>query len=492
MGFYIFSFICTFIYTLLYYNIVGSGNDTYSISLVLFFLNLLFFYIAGKKREYSLYTFWTRPSYILILCLIVVNLQNIVNVIFEIAPISFYLRTNQYSNYTSKVLYLGLIANSAFLVGNYMIVDGNIPFLPKLTLQAKKHDLRLWVLFCLLAFLLFIINIDITAFLTGTDYIGSGAVDREIKKSVYYEQLLEVGIIVLFSIYIKTQAYNKIKSFREYILGFPKLFLVVLCLYLILRLMSGDRGPVIYNIFILFYSYVMITKKKFKFLKVVSSLLVVALGITLLGFVRSLEDGDTFLERVYTSYSKMQADEKRTRSVSPVSQELAKSIACNFVAIHDIDKNVTDFKYGEYNIYNLIGSIPGSRFLLSDIIGVNLREKSSAEYLTISYSGRDYSYGLGSSAVAEAYLDFGVLGTFILFVIFGALYKKIDLNILAFRNTSIIQNIIILRFASYAIYTPRYTFAGTLSKALYIMIIYLLVTFIIRVLSKRKILKYNL
>lgn len=489
MWFFMFSCACIFIYTLLYYNIIESGNNTYSISLVLFLLNLLFFFATGRKREKTLYTFWIRPSYILILCLIVVNLQNIVNVILEIAPISFYLKTNQYSNYVSRVLYLGLIAITAFLIGNNKKVSRNISFLPKLAIKVKKQDLRLWTFFCVIMFAMFVMNIDLTAFITGMDYIGSGAADRVMKKSAYYEQLLEVGIIIVFAIYIRIRISDNITSFKEFIVGFPKLFLVIFFLYLILRLLSGDRGPVIYNLFIILYSYVMITKKKFKFVTVVSSLLLVALGITLLGFIRSLEDDDTFLNRVNNSYSKMQAAESRTRSVLPISQELANSIACNFIAIHDIDQNRAEFKYGEYNIYNIIGSIPGSRFILSNIFGIDLRNKSSAEYLTVSYRGKDYSYGLGSSAVAEAYLDFGVLGTFVLFAIFGTLYKKIDLNILDPKNVSVIQTIILLRFSSYAIYTPRYTFAGTLSKALYIVIIYMLVTYIIRLLTKDKICK---
>lgn len=50
--------------------------------------------------------------------------------------------------------------------------------------------------------------------------------------------------------------------FFLYLKSIPMLLLLVIGFYMGLRMMSGDRGPVIYTGLMLFYSYVITTQKK--------------------------------------------------------------------------------------------------------------------------------------------------------------------------------------------------------------------------------------
>lgn len=477
------SIIFSIINLYLFYNSTDENYASLYIPIIcIFFILCALFIKCGISEEKDVYTFWIRPTYVLLTGLVIVNLQTIINVLLGIGTISDYLNKSEYNDVFGKCLFLGILSIMGFVIGNY---NTHRPLKLGEDNNSAKNTINLWSVFIVIMFALFVINIDIASFINGSSYIGSGAYDRTFDSSARYEQLLGIGFMIVLSLHCKnTINQNPDISLIRYITKLPVLFIITFTIYIFLRLLSGDRGPVIHNMFALVISYYLATHKKIKLVFVVIALIGVSFFITILGTARSIAaDMESFSDRFVVALDLSQDTQD---SIMPSTQELANSVNCNFIAVSDIDKGKTDFKYGAYNIFILATTIPGSLFIV-DKLGINAREFMSSEYLTTSFFGDFYPFGLGTTAVAEAYLDFGAIGTFILFLLFGILFKKIDLCFISYKNISIISILFIIRVASMAISVPRSSFATMLSRTIYTIIIFVVINAIFSIFSSKKI-----
>lgn len=483
--FKIFAYIFVVIQILLYLFFPSFDPTIGSFSLVFFGFILVLYFIEGKSVDKTLYTSWLRPTYLLLISLIIVNFQSIINALLHLAPMGDYLKNEVYAAYTSPVLSLSLACTTAFLIGNSHITK---PFTKRDDYTGNVQlTLNVWTLLATVFFILFVQNIDLYRFLSGLDYENSGAADRIMSSSSYYEQLLTTAIIIVLAIYTKTLDTCEHISLGTYLKKLPKLFLIVSGLYMTLRLLSGDRGPVIYTFCAYLYSYLMASKAHIKFRYVAVLLVAGAIGVTLLGVARDLNKDMDFAQRIKAATTEMKAADE-VPTISSATQELANSVNCTFIAVQDIKQKKTEYRMGEYNFYALIGSIPGSSFVLTKFFGVNLRDKMSSEYITVSHFGPYYPLGLGTSAVADLYLDFGIIGAVIVFLLMGIFYRKIDYEYVYAQTAglSIFWMIIVLKISSYSIYTPRSCFSSTISAALYIAILYFVVNLFVSKMSSRK------
>lgn len=455
------------------------------VSLSVFFVLLYLYYKVGARRDSVLYNSWLRPTYLLLISLLIVNFQSILNALMGLAPIEAYLKSSSYSSCAGSVLSLSLACTTSFLIGSNLVVK---PFKFRNTRRVNSAlSLKIWTLLSIVFFILFVAHINLYSFLSGIDYENSGAADRVASTSSYYEQLFNTAMIVVLAIFSNSMCCIKHLSLLAYIRKMPKMFLVVSCLYILLRMLSGDRGPVIYTICAFLYSYLLVSKKHIKLRYVIVMLLFGSIGITLLGIARDLDKDMDFTKRIQTAATEIHSSDA-VPSLSNVTQELANSVNCTFISVYDIKNEKVQFRYGEYSLFSLIGSIPGSSFVLTKFFGVNLREKMSSEYITTSYFGKYYPLGLGTSAVADFYLDFGILGAIIMFFFMGVFYRKIDYEYVynQLGPLTVVWTIIILKISSLAIYTPRSSFASTFSSALYIAIIYYVINIFLSKISAVK------
>lgn len=428
---------------------------------------LIAIYLKTLRDKYPIYRNWFCPSYILLLGLIIVCFQTPLNVFCKIAPFTTYM-SFRYSDLLTKCTYLGLVCVSSYLCGNLLNPNCRIPDTHKRT---DNPVLWPWLFLMPILLSLFIVNIDITAFVSGKDYVGSGAYDRIAHTFSYFEQLLDVDIVIVTSlITYRLIKKNEIVSWKCYIKEFPVVYWVVVGGYMLLRLLSGDRGPVLYTICLIFYSYLMCTKHRFKLLYVLSIVICGALTITIIGITRGGNLDQSFSERLEAAMNK---EEMSRPSILPPTQELATSINTEFIAVHAIDKSNVSYNYGKYTFYALIGSIPGSSAILTTIFGVDMRSTLSSEYITIYDKGLQYSYGLGTSPMGEFYLEFGVVGCIIGLLFLGWLYSYVNKIILGNNKyISVYMIIFALKMASIAIYIPRSSVGSCMSKALYVMLIF--------------------
>lgn len=434
---------------------------------------LMLFAKTEKQTNRDLFNHWVRPSNILTISLLIVNLQIIACVWLGYDTISNYLETTKYSNYIGKVFYAGLMGICCYLMGySWSKNMGNARSTRVADVTNPKILLSCLVLVC---FLLFIVNIDIASFLTGMDYEGSGAADRTTSASAIWETLLDTFLTIEVAYVTKNAANSESKiTIYRYVKLFPFLIWIVVISYMSLRLISGDRGPVIYTGLMFFYSYIMISKNKIKLTTLVTLMLIGAVSMTVINSVRSYRNfNQSFQEKVLRSFDDFK-DNDGPKTFSPFTHELAKSVNCNFIAISDVNEGKTDLKYGLYNFCELAGCIPGSARFFKALFDLDIYRAVTSEYVTISFFGKNYLIGLGTTAIVDFYLDFGLLGIILGMFLLGLTYKKID-SMLIENVSSIFLLIFFLKFASMAIYIPRASFSFVLNRCLYICVFYVFI-----------------
>ena len=424
-----------------------------------------------------------RPSYLCFIGLIAVNLQLLADYAFGLAklPIDFLPEIYKYADIC---FFSGLIFITVFVLSNYITTDN---FRKNRIGQKECLKDKTWLWLYIIAFILFIINIDIVQFLTGQVYIGSGASDAEAGISASMERLFNVFMVILVAIYTKRMLITQVHySIVQYIKSIPFIFWIIFICYLSLRLLSGDRGPVMYNGLLIFYSYSLVSKNLIKFKFALPMICIGAYIITLMGIIRSRDTTLSYLDKVQSSltrYNEMSLD--RTPTISPFTYELASSFRCNYVGIRDIEENRTGYKFGQYTILTAIGSFPGAKRKYFEPLGFDSSDFSSAEYLTISYNNsRNYTFGIGTSALGEAYLDANIFGVIIAALIIGIIYKKVDNSYLCSgRALSIPILIVILKLSTLSFYLSRSSISLTLGDILNLLIVYFIFNFFIKKLS---------
>lgn len=433
--------------------------------------------VYQKQKQSIIFKNWFCPSYILLIGLIIVCFQTIININWGVGSFIDYYRI-YYKPYLSSVTYIGIISILSYLIGHNLNVSD------VKSSKTNHYTLWPWLITLPVLFILFISNIDLVSFITGTSYGGSGAYDRIADKSSYFEQLLDVNLVIITAII----TYRNIKcqttfSLLSYLKSFPLVFWVVFCLYVLLRLLSGDRGPVLYSLCLIFYSYLMVTRHKFKFVSAVGILFVASFFTTIIGFVRDGNLNKTFTERFENA---IQQDSKGKPSIIPATQELANSSNTIYIASKAMDDPKEEYALGKYSFYAIIGSVPGSSSVLSKVFGVKMRDTMSSEFITIYDRGNQYGFGLGTSPMAEFFLEFDIWGCIIGFILTGWLFKFIDVELFtANSNTPLWLIIFILKLSSVSIYIARSSVAGCISKALYIIIIFFVLNTVFKLLKFR-------
>lgn len=437
--------------------------------LVLFIL----FFIKEYKNDGLLFTSWVKPSNIFLLSFVIVNFQVIISTWLEYETIGTYLETSKYSGYISKVFYLGLVGLIFYLFG-YSHIHLKESYKSICNNRKITHlNIHVWALLSLVAFALFVINIDFVSFLTGMDYEGSGASDRGTTSYAIWENLFDTFVTLTVATNTKT-CLNEVKrkSLLQYFFSYPFYFLISVVLYIALRLVSGDRGPVMYTSLLFFYSYLLVSKKRIKLGIVMLFVLIGAFGMTLLNSVRRYRNpNENFIEKVSRGFSNLE-DESEVRSISPFSYELSKSVNCNFIAVHDIDEEVTEYKYGLYNLCEILSAVPGMNRITTSLFNLDLYRTATSEYVTISFFGKNYLFGLGTTVFTDFYLDFGLLGIIIGMFVVGFVYRWVDEKLVYGSIPSFFAMVFFLKYASMSVYIPRASFSFVLCRVLYIMVFY--------------------
>ncbi len=332
----------------------------------------------------------------------------------------------------------------------------------------------------ILFFILWIFSVDFYSLISGRSYAGG------INTYNNFELLFYVSTIAVLSSLIMNQNGKKFSSFRQFFKSNSILSWLITALYCIIRMISGDRGPSLFTLLAVFYTFVLTSNVKIKAFQVFVYSIIILFVLNTVGIYRKTNPSLLFGERVSSAFSELfGSDEARfsEKTILPLTEELAMSSICNQVAIKIIDVDNQPFHKGRFLYYGILQWVPFVPSYLMNVMGVPAIETSSDYYLTNYYLGDYQRAQMGTSCVADPYLDFGVIGVFLMMLLGGVIFGRIDFQIAYANVPSYVSVIFILLMASKAIYIPRSTVLGPLKVFIPVWVVYL---FNMKVLNFKK------
>ena len=452
--------ICLFLFLLGNNRFYSSGEIWICLSLVLFSV-VLFFYTQQKTIFKG---FWIKPSNILLLGLLILNFQYIVDCAIGYKQPSD-LAAPEVVMYGCYVSSLGIL--SLFL-GYYLIN-------PQKERRSRFHirgkiNYQVLVSLQVLFFLLWILTSDVFSLLAGTQY-GDGTESSPFE-GLFYNTTL--AILVCMAI---NGTSNGKTGFMDFVNFNNIVFWAIITLYIAFRLVSGDRGPAIYTSLAVFFTYLYISKVKYRLVVILGLLFAAALLLNLIGMARSEAGSAVFGERMMQSYENfvnMKTGRFSEQTILNSTEELAGSIRCNNVAIDEVLNNQAPLRHGSYLFNELIVIIPFASSWIAESTKLTPDEISSDYYITRIVFGDYTSSGqTGTTCIADFYLDFGVFGVIVGMFVMGMFFKWVDWVICVRSQVSPLAFLLVLLYASKSIYIARSTFVGQMKPFIIIMAIFM-------------------
>lgn len=379
----------------------------------------------------------------------------------------------------SKSLLISSIAFVSYFLGYSLVPSQNLSKLKKPNIDILKLMDTKWLSYVSIAILLlFFIFIDKRYFSGGYSTINLGV-------SIYFALIFEscvngVLIVNARNLYLINQRKKKVTFW--YFTYYNRLPLFILFIYLLAVMFSGDRGPIIYNLLFVVASFIYASRYKFKPFHLMSLVFISASFITILGVIRRLETNESFFNKIIQHSSISNDVQHYESSFSEATRELAFSTRCVNLAV-DAKEAGLESTMGGFALQDLTLLIPTLKGTLINVFNIPTQMTSSAQFLTFYDQGPYSMWGVGTSCVADTYLDFGMVGCVLVFMLLGWLIRKLEIKIFTRDYVAPFYLLIILFcFFAYSIYMPRSTILYALNKFTYIFVaIYLCQT-----LSKNK------
>lgn len=451
---------------------LSAWNKNYGVfAMIIMILGIFIFFYFQQHCEQR--GNWIKPSNLLLIGIVGTCFQPFADILVGYKDINDRLLSSSYVlNISAIISSLALIS---YILG-YMLLK--LPLQKKRAMSSKSHDIiivrqnYIIIIIQIIAFLAWIAHINIAEFLSGAIYFSS----NDVLESNYYELFLQTAIyseLILLVINGKKQEYGATK-FKIFLHQIPTITLVITLSYIFLRLISGDRGPVIYIICAYLYSYISLSHKKYSFTLVVFLVFFAALGITLLGIFRVAGSEKSISEKLLYAWDTFEDGSTKNSSVFPPTKELTISFSCNQAAIRSIQENNESYHYGSYQLAYIVNTIPFGSSFMQNTLGIQHENVSSSYYVSKRVLGENANWSLGTTSVADYYLEGGALGVLIGFLLLGACFRKFDqwiyFNYLGCHST--VMYTVLLVCVSHAIYIPRSSLLHEFKPVLIILAIF--------------------
>ena len=219
------------------------------------------------------------------------------------------------------------------------------------------------------------------------------------------------------------------------------------------------------------YSYFKASQVKIRLLYCVVAISLASILASLVGMAR-MDMADGFSGGLYSAVNSYSEEGRFGRkTVINSTEELANSFLCNEIAVNEIQNLNKSYNYGGYQLSYILNTIPYMPSFLRHTLKIDQDRLSSSSYITTSYLGKDPTYGLGTTCIADFYLDMGLIGVFLGMFLTGLLFHRVDRFICFSQTQSLLVSVIMFGYASKAIYIPRSALLMQLQWLLMILII---------------------
>lgn len=308
-----------------------------------------------------------------------------------------------------KSLCLSSVALISFLIGAYSIrTRYNLT-----TLYAANYKFKQPKYVCYIGYFLILIYLGLSGFNANPD-------EDDNRGILVLTQAVIIAAISIYCYKYKNEV-NNIQQLWQYLRA-P----IILCaIYLVVILATGKRGGAVKVGFILIFLYIYMIKVRIPYLRIMIFGFLGMLAMSLIGLLRfgSTMSVNDAIDYLYTF-----------QSILPMTGELAGSVNTLHVAIDNVPIKVP-YNYGTSFFPGFSVLIPGFSRLLA-LTPFNF--PNSEDIITRLYFGGavpDWGWGLGSSAVADAYISFGLIGVIFVFWFLGRFFRKLEIKVLSMQHS---------------------------------------------------------
>lgn len=372
-------------------------------------------------------------------------------------------------NIVSKAALISSISLVVFLIGNLLYTfskKNNVKLIQSCRVQDYSFSFNFLKILVIVFFIIFVFVTPVEYFKGGYhEMMNSGGVGYLQYKTNHFLQVCIWAYIICHTITVAKK--NTHISFFEYIKQLKPLFLMILVLYFVLNVLGGDRGPLVVILVMLVAGYFVSHTKKINFKVAIIAIFIGALLLQFIAFFRMMDGSLSLSDRINEALvAQVERKEQRVdNSLFPATTELATSVRAYHAAVMDQEYN--DILYGSSNIGYVVSIIPGLGLIIQNITNSNFI--GTAEYITEAMGA---GHGMGTTVLADTYLNYGFYGSTFVFLFFGYFFAKLDTRAyLGFANNSLIYQILFLLFVSYALVMGRSTFIFVISNVLLVYIL---------------------
>ena len=240
-----------------------SSFNTYEVRVpkaVVFFAFLFSFLFFLYEEKSAFKGMWHKPSNIFLFCYLIVSFQYVIDLCLGYKTYQdFYVPSSV--NKMSLTCLCGLIS---FILGYVMTGTGNHDK------QQSEADVKLinisFLVFLQVAFFVgWILTVNILALLSGIGYF----VDDSGSAASNYENFFYDVTIAIFIAIITNSKRKDVSTLKSFLKEGTIIIWTLICIYCLIRLVSGDRGPALYMASAVFFTYMMVTRKKIKVGKII-------------------------------------------------------------------------------------------------------------------------------------------------------------------------------------------------------------------------------
>lgn len=271
-------------------------------------------------------------------------------------------------------------------------------------------------------------------------------------------------IVTLSCIFLNLYRISRLTYYNNIIIYIKSFGSVLNCsvfIYIILALNSGERGTVLMFFLAYFSVYLLVNHKLIRFAFPIL-LVCGAMLLTFVGEARVKIKGEVIESSVdYTPWY----DERLPLILHATSELSLSGMVANYVA-NNVPENV-EHTYGLYFLHDLVRLVPGLSGVFNTLfIGDEIAKRSSSYLATTLIQGDSFTYGNGTTVIAEAYAEFNVFGVLFALFIYGLFFSVYE-NKFHVRGVDKISfwNIFALIAMSRAIYVARSGVTQELSNA---------------------------
>jgi oligosaccharide repeat unit polymerase len=262
------------------------------------------------------------------------------------------------------------------------------------------------------------------------------------------------------------------RNLKEYVKYQGFFFSLLIGIYLLSVVISGDRGPIITVGLAYFSGYYFTTRKKLNWKAGLLLIFVGAAFISLLGVARSFNKNLDFSTKISEGLKK--GSLHLTSSFLPQTQELAGSVKALHTTVNYVPQK-QDFLFGRFQVEQLTVILPFFNIFNSLIYSENgVRFKGSASYITWIRQGDYPKFGEGTTCVADFYFDFGIWGVIIGMFIFGYTMRLAEVHMTGPRLPNLFMHSFLIVYLSYALYIGRSSFLFNFRTVFWVFIVLLI------------------